>query len=186
MRFHWNEVGNIKNPHCTEKKTHWIMDRKYILWSQCLGVYKLQKHTMIRELRRKKRMPSSFIVKRNTQSHSIIAVKSNHNRRKQEDEKCLITGIIHWWRQAIRLQWEYWKVNETRRRKEIKRNLKYPKRAANNTGTVMAPMLPVLLDYILPAPFLLLSVCVDAFHDATSSLLQWSELVPSPPAWSNL
>lgn len=36
----------------------------------------------------------------------------------------------------------------------------------------MAPMLPVLLDYILPAPFLLLSVCVDAFHDATSSLLQ--------------
>lgn len=91
LRFHWNEVGNIKNPHCTEKKTHWIMDRKYILWSQCLGVYKLQKHTMIRELRRKKRMPSSFIVKRNTQSHSIIALKSNHNRRKQEDEKCLIT-----------------------------------------------------------------------------------------------
>lgn len=46
---------------------------------------------MIRELRRKKRMPSSFIVKRNTQSHSIIALKSNHNRRKQEDKKSLIT-----------------------------------------------------------------------------------------------
>lgn len=25
------------------------------------------------------------------QSHSIIALKSNHNRRKQEDEKSLIT-----------------------------------------------------------------------------------------------
>lgn len=64
---------------------------EYFLWSQSLGVYKLQKHTRIRELRRKKRTPSSFIVKRNMQSHSIIALKSNHNRRKQEDEKSLIT-----------------------------------------------------------------------------------------------
>lgn len=46
---------------------------------------------MICELRRKKRTPSSFIVKRNMQSHSIIALKSNHNRRKQEDKKSLIT-----------------------------------------------------------------------------------------------
>lgn len=36
------------------------MDRKYILWSQCLGVYKLQKHTMIRELRRKKKNAKLF------------------------------------------------------------------------------------------------------------------------------